>query len=72
MLTRRCCRHIDANAGIGASEAVGREETVSAGQAVIADVDRLPVPEQLPYVDAHAHGIEHYLMRLYPSSRTPR
>ena len=48
----------------------GREEAVAAYRAIIAEVDRLPIPEQLPYVDEHAHGIERYLLRLHPAETT--
>ena len=49
----------------------GREDAVAAYRAIIAEVDRLPIPEQLPYVDEHAYAIERYLLRLYPA-RSPR
>ena len=48
----------------------GREEAVAAYRAIIGEVDRLPISEQLPYVDEHAHGIERYLLRLHPAGPT--
>lgn len=50
----------------------GRREAVEAYHALIDTVDRMPLPDQLPYLDQHARGIERYLLRLWPGSPATR